>query len=58
MACCQIRQARDGHADEDIQDNLSNLSPCRSTKAAASNEFGRKLDWLGGCQKRKERHPR
>jgi len=59
MACCQIRQGRDEQADEDIQDYLSNSSPCRpSTKAATSNDFGRKLDWLGVCQKRKESHPR
>jgi len=55
MTCCQIRQGRDGQADEDY---LSGLGPWRSTKTAKSNEFGRKLDWLGVCQKRKESHPR
>jgi len=50
MTCCQIRQGRDGYADEDIEDYLSISSPCRSTKAATSNEFGRKLDWLGKQQ--------
>ena len=44
------RQGRDGYANEDIEDYLSNSSPCRSTKAATSNEFGRKLDWLGEQQ--------
>jgi len=54
MACCQIRQGRDAHADEDIQDYLSSLGPWRSTKAATSNDFGCKLDWLGVCQKEKK----
>ena len=58
MKCCQIRQGWDGYADEDIQDYLCSLGPWRSTKAATSNDFGCKLDWLGVCQKRKESHPR
>ena len=55
MTCCRIRQGWDGQADEDY---LSGLGPCRSMKAATPNEFGRKLDWLGVRQKRKESHPR
>ena len=47
MTCYQVRHGRDGYADEDY---LSSLGPRRSTKAATSNEFGRKLDWLGKLQ--------
>jgi len=51
MTCSQIRQGRDGQADEDVEDYLSSLSPCRPTKAATSNEFG-KSDWLGVLEKK------
>jgi len=54
MTCCQIRQGRDGQVDEDVENYLSSLSPCRSTKGATSNEFSCKLDWLGVCQKEKK----
>jgi len=54
MTCCQIRQGRDGQVDEDVENYLSSLSPCRSTKGATSNEFSFKLDWLGVCQKEKK----
>jgi len=47
MTCYQVRQGRDGYADEDY---LNSLGPRRSTKAATSNKFGRKLDWLGKQQ--------
>jgi len=41
MTRLHIRQGRGGQAKEDIEEYSG---PCRSTKAATSNEFG-KLDW-------------
>jgi len=39
MACCQIRQGQDGHADEDIKDLAGQPKPQRRTNSVVS--------WIG-----------